>query len=404
MKIEYLRIKNFKALKDVEIRNIPNFCVIVGANGSGKSTLFSVFGFLKDALSTNVHDALALNKMGGPKGFDEVRSRGSNGNIEIELKFRRKQDTGNKNNPLITYFVSIGKDERGRGIVEREILKYRRGQTGQPWEFLNFSKGEGKAVINESLDTTKEADMKREDQKLKSPDILAIKGLAQFEKFPAAVDLGELIDSWHLSDIHISEARRDQEAGIAEHLSPHGDNLYRVIDYFYQNYPEKMEKIIESLKNRVPGIVSAEAKLIETGEMLLKLKDKSFDEPFLVRFVSDGTVKMLAYLVLLYDPKPHALLCVEEPENQLYPTLLEELAEEFRAYTNGGEQVFVSTHSPDFLNAVKMEEVFFLVKQDGYTTIKPASDFKYVPTFMKNGDKMGRLWKQGFFRGVGPKR
>ena len=111
---------------------------------------------------------------------------------------------------------------------------------------------------------------------------------------------------------------------------------------------------------------------------------------------------MLTYLVLLNDPEPHPLLCVEEPENQLYPSLLEELAEEFRAYAQKGGQVLVSTHSPDFLNAAELNEVFWLVKKEGYTQIKRASDDPQLQAYMRDGDKMGYLWKQGFFPGADP--
>lgn len=399
MKIETLIIKNFKTFKDVEMRDIPNFCVILGANGSGKTTLFNIFGFLKAALETDVEKALCQQG-----GFDEVRSRDSEGDIEIKLKFRSK-NTGEKGkvNPLITYSVKIGKDERGHGIVEEEVLKYRRSQRGRPWEFLKFSRGVGKVVTNENPEALQEEkDLIREEQKLKSEDILAIKGLAQFEKFPSLLALGELIGRWHLSDIHITDAKVVQPIGTAEHLSTSGDNLSLVIENFHRYHPKQMQEIKDALKNRIPGIVDVKAHSIkDTGSMLLKIKDKSFEKPFLVNRVSDGTIKMLAYLVLLYDPNPHTLLCVEEPENQLYHDLLEELAEEFRAYANRGEQVFVSTHSPDFLNAVKMKEVFFLIKKDGYTTIKPASEDEQIKVYMDRGDKMGRLWKQGFFEGVG---
>lgn len=394
MKIESLRVKNFKAFKNVEMTDIPRFCVIVGANGSGKSTLFNVFGFLKDAINTNVHAALI--KQGGSRGLSEVRSRNSTENIEIELKFRATNKK--KNNPIITYFLSIGENDKGRAIVTKEILKYRRGSKGKPWEFLNFNNGEGQAVTNEELETTDESKLSRDKQKLKSPDILAIKGLAQFEKFPAVVALGNLIESWQVSDIHISQVRKEQDGGVvAEHLSREGENLSSVIEYLHENHKEVLDKIIEVLKQRIPGIVNVEAKTIETGQVLLKIKDSAFDEPFLVRYVSDGTIKMLAYLVLLYDPAPHPLLCVEEPENQLYPKLLSELAEEFRAYSQKGEQVFVSTHSPDFLNAVKLDEVFLLVKENGYTLIKKAADNSQIKAYMEDGDKMGYLWKQGFF-------
>jgi predicted ATPase len=111
---------------------------------------------------------------------------------------------------------------------------------------------------------------------------------------------------------------------------------------------------------------------------------------------------MLAYLVLLNDPKPHPLLCVEEPENQLYPRLLEELAEEFRAYAARGGQVFVSTHSPDFLNAAELDEVFWLVKEKGYTAIRRASEDKQVARYVHDGDRLGYLWRQGFFGSADP--
>jgi predicted ATPase len=370
-------------------------CVFVGANGTGKSTLFSVFGFLKDALTENVH--VALTKLGGSRGFQEVKSRDSNGPIEIELKFREKED-----GPLVTYTLAIN-EKNGYPIVEREVLKYRRGSKGQPWKFLDFKNGEGKAVTNEPDQVKDEKELEREDQVLKSPDTLAVKGLAQFKKFPAAMALGELISNWHISDFHIQRARPEQEAGYAEHLSKEGENLSLVTEYLYKRHGKIFKEIIKKLKKRVPGITKVDAKTTEEGRVLLRFQDGAFQDPFLARHVSDGTIKMFAYLILLYDPKPHPLLCVEEPENQLYPKLLWELAEEFREYASRGGQVFISTHSPDFLNAAQLEEVFWLVKESGYTSIRRASEDRQIKAYMQDGDKMGFLWKQGFFEGADPK-
>lgn len=394
MKIEYIRLKNFKAFQDTELLDIPNFCVFVGANGSGKSTVFSIFGFLKDALTSNLNNA--LTRLGGSRGFSEVRSRNSQGPIEIEIKFRDKPS-----GPLTTYFLQIN-EEGGKPIIEREILKYRRGRHGQAWHFLDFAKGRGYAVTNE-LDSVEDVkDLKREEQGLKSPDILAIKGLTQFERFPAAAALGTLIENWHISDFHINRARPEQDAGYAEHLSREGENLSLVIQYLHQHHRETFDKIIESIKKRVPGISNVESKTTEEGRVLLKFQDGSFEDPFLARYVSDGTIKMLAYLTLLYDPSPHPLLCIEEPENQLYPKLLWELAEEFRDYANRGGQVFVSTHSPDFLNATRLDEVFWLIKEKGYTQVKRARDNEQIARYMDEGDQMGYLWKEGFFEGADP--
>jgi predicted ATPase len=397
MRIEAIRLKNYRAFQDVYLRNLPDFCVFVGANGTGKSTLFSVFAFLKDAMATNI--TAALGRLGGSRGFQEVRSREAVGPIEIELKIRA--DLGRTSQNLVTYLLEIDEEE-GRPIVAREILKYRRGSKGQPWHFLDFSRGQGEAVINEMDSVKDENELQREAQTLKRPDILAIKGLAQFEKFPAAVAIGSVIENWHLSDFHISRARPEQESGYAEHLSREGENLALVVEYLQKHHSEVFDKILKHLSERVPGIQEVASKVTEEGRVLLKFKDGAFVDPFLARYVSDGTIKMLAYLVLLFDPTPHPLLCIEEPENQLYPALLDELAEEFRSYANRGGQVFVSTHSPDFLNAVEVDELFWLVKSKGYTKIHRGTDNEQIVAFMNEGDKLGYLWKQGFFEGADP--
>ena len=394
MKIESIHLKNFKAFKNVEIKKIPKMCVFVGANGTGKTTLFNVFSFLKDALTDNVH--VALTRLGGGRGFQEVKSRNSTGPIEIELKFRLTDKS-----PLITYSLKIN-EEDGRPIIEREILQYRRGSKGQPWRFIDFSKGKGQAVINEPDQVIDEKELKREDHELKSPDILALKGLAQFEKFPASKAIGDLLENWHISDFHIQQARPERESSYAEHLSKEGENLAMVTEFLYKRHSDIFQKIIKKLKQRVPGISEVDSKITEEGRVLLRFKDGDFHDPFLARYVSDGTIKMFAYLVLLYDPKPHPLLCVEEPENQLYPKLLYELAEEFREYARKGGQVFVSTHSPDFLNGCELEEVFWLKKERGYTVVKRASDDEQITTYMNEGDKLGYLWRQGFFEGADP--
>lgn len=397
MQIESLRLKNFRSFKDVTLKDIPKFCVLVGANGTGKSTLFSVFAFLRDAMTTNV--TAALGRLGGSRGFTEVRSRGTTGPIEIEIKLRTTLSEGRSR--LITYELHID-DSSSRPTVVREILQYRRGSRGQPWRFLDFSNGVGEAVTNELDSVADERHLLREQQTLKSPDILAIKGLAQFERFPAVVALGNLIENWHLSDFHISRARPEAEAGYAEHLSREGENLSLVIEYLHRNHLVIFQKILDRLKQCVPGVTHVEAKTTEEGRILLKFQDGAFEDPFLARYVSDGTIKMLAYLVLLYDPHPYPLLCVEEPENQLYPSLLWDLAEEFRKYAERGGQVFVTTHSPDFLNAIELNEVFWLVKVDGYTDVHRAADDPQLEAYMQDGDQMGALWKQGLFVGADP--
>lgn len=388
LQIEHLEIEGFRLFRQASLRNLSSLVALVGANGSGKSSLFDVFSFLKDALTQNVGKAVL--KRGG---FKELASRGHKGPIRLTIKFR---ESGGR---LATYELAVS-DDGGRPVVEREVLKFRRGQRGQPWHFVDFSRGRGTAITNESTYGDTDAKENRKEFVLDEPDILAIKGLGQFKEFRVVSEFRSLIENWHVSDFHIAEARPSQDEGYAEHLSTRGDNIAQVAQYLYQYKRPEFDRILEAMKSRVPGVVSVDAKPTEDGRLVLRFHDGAFKDPFVARFVSDGTIKMFAYLVLLYDPKPFPLLAVEEPENQLYPELLPELAEEFRDYARRGGQVFVSTHSPDFLNALQLDEIYCLEKHDGFTTIQKASDSELLVNLAAEGDLPGTLWRQGLLTGV----
>ncbi|TRT42788.1 MAG: chromosome segregation protein SMC [Microcystis aeruginosa Ma_QC_C_20070703_M131] len=394
MKIVSIKIKNYRMFKNIHIRDIPPFCVIIGANGTGKSTLFDIFGFLRDALKNNIRQALQIRG-----GYREIITRGQEQeDIEIELQFRMKiLDTER----LVTYQIIIGQNNN-RPVIKREILRYKRGEHGKPFHFLDFQLGQGYAITNEEDFSKPDKELDREEQQLESNDILAIKGLGQFQRFKAATAFRSLIENWHVSDFHISEARGSKEISYAEHLSPTGDNIATVAQYIYQQYPKIFQQILEKMKQRVPGISSVEAKETEDGRLILRFQDQAFKDPFIDRYVSDGTMKMFAYLILLFDPNPHPLLCVEEPENQLYPTLLKALAEEFAHYSYRGGQVFVSSHSPDFINAVPLASIFWLIKSQGITQIHRAADNEILKNLVAEGDLPGYLWNQGWFEGVEP--
>mgnify|MGYP006155456895 FL=1 len=394
MKIVSIKIKNYRMFKNIHIRDIPPFCVIIGANGTGKSTLFDIFGFLRDALKNNIRQALQIRG-----GYREIITRGQEQeDIEIELQFPMKiLDTER----LVTYQIIIGQNNN-RPVIKREILRYKRGEHGKPFHFLDFQLGQGYAITNEEDFSKPDKELDREEQQLESNDILAIKGLGQFQRFKAATAFRSLIENWHVSDFHISEARGSKEISYAEHLSTTGDNIATVAQYIYQQYPKIFQQILEKMKQRVPGISSVEAKETEDGRLILRFQDQAFKDPFIDRYVSDGTMKMFAYLILLFDPNPHPLLCVEEPENQLYPTLLKALAEEFAHYSYRGGQVFVSSHSPDFLNAVPLASIFWLIKSQGITQIHRAADSEILKNLVAEGDLPGYLWNQGWFEGVEP--
>ena len=396
MKIETLRIKNFKAYQNVELRNLPSFCVFLGKNGCGKTTLFRIFVFLKECLATNVRTA--LNKEGGRNGFREVLSRNASEEvIEIEIQFRM-EITGRER--LVTYLLRICIDERDWPYVNREVLRYKRGEYGSPYHFLDFSKGKGYAITNEEDFSKQDTELDREEQKLASIDTLAIKGLGQFERFKAAQAFKNLIENWHISNFHINDARGVKDDEDARHLSTSGANLPSVARYLYEQHNEIFEVIKQKMRDRVPGVEEVEVTLTEDGRLLMRYRDGAFEDPFIDKNVSDGTIKMFSYLILLHDPSPHPILCVEEPENQLYPELMTVLAEEFQEYARNGGQVLVSTHSPQFLNAIELNNLFIIEKFSGASSVTPLSEDPLISEQMQAGWSAGTLWEQGHMAGV----
>jgi predicted ATPase len=389
VQIEGLEIRNYRLFRHAKLDRLPSLAVFVGANGSGKTTLFDVFSFLKESLTHNVAQAVARRG-----GFRELVSRGQAGPIEVTVKFR---ESGGR---LATYQLAVA-EEDGAPVVAREVLKFRRGQTGKPWHFVDFSRGRGTAIAKEPALGQKDAEAEREEHVLDDPSLLAIKGLGQFKQFRVAAEFRSILENWHISDFHIQEARPSAEAGEAAHLSTRGENVAQVAQYLFRHHRPTFDRILRAMHRRVPGVTGVEAKEMEDGRVVLRFQDGSFKDPFTARFVSDGTIKLFAWLVLLYDPRPHPLLAIEEPENQLYPEVLPELVEEFRDYARRGGQVLASTHSPDLLNATELEEVYWLSKRQGFATVHKASDSELLRSLVAQGDPPGTLWKQGLFEGAG---
>lgn len=383
MSIHYLEICNYQVLRRVEFYDLPPLSVVIGANGTGKSTLFDVFTFLKDALAGDVHSATA--KRGG---FRELVSRGESGSISIVIGY------GGADGRDLFYSLSF-EERAGRVTINEESISANL-HAPRDKRLLEFRRGEGFA---EKLifDTRDDSENHIAKYTFNDSSTLAIKALGHLEDFPLVTDFRALIEGWHVSDFHINDARASAEAGYAEHLSTVGENVAQVAQYFHEYHPDQFHRVLEAMRARVPGVDAVEAKVTEDGRLVLRFKDGSFKDPFIARHVSDGTIKMFAYLLLLHDPKPHPLVAVEEPENQLYPALLHELAEEFRGYAKRGGQALVSTHSPEFLNGTELDEVFVLRKVDGFAQVKRVSDSDLLKRLGEEGDLPGALWRQRLF-------
>ncbi|MDA3786046.1 MAG: AAA family ATPase [Deltaproteobacteria bacterium] len=420
-KIEGFRIRNFGALNDIILGKLWNtqqvlpltpLTAVIGKNGVGKSTLFDAFGFLADCLKNGVEEACDLRERGG---FKRIRSQGQSGAICFEIYY--KQD-GNAR--PITYELAIDLDSSGRPYVKKERLRQRRkGQSkGRPFSFLILENGKGVAWKGEEqgkqfdegeddLDLFKlmnDIRSSRDYEESKVTEVvelsdkrrLGITSLGALKQHPRISIFREFIESWYLSYFTPDAARSLPLAGPQRHLNRRGDNLGNVVQFMEREHPKRFKKILERIAGKIPGIDIIRTEPSPDGRLLLQFNDKGFSDPFVAQQMSDGTLKVFAYLLLMEDPAPPPFICVEEPENGLYHKLLETLAIEFRAHATGlkgGSQVFITTHQPYFVDALEPQEVWLLEKgKDGFSTIRRASDDPLVNNLVEEGLPLGGLW------------
>ncbi|MBA0051720.1 ATPase [Streptomyces sp. AJS327] len=379
--IESIEVGNYRALRDVKIKNLRPFMVLVGPNGSGKSTLFDVFAFLETCFTSGVRSAWDARG-----GMDQLRSRGMEGPISIQLSYR-ESPTAKK----LTYRLEFD-EEGGRPVVAKELLRWtRRPGPGRPTHVLDFSRGSGYVV---------DEDGRKSSEELDSYDRLAVNALGQFRSHPRVAALRRFISGWYLSYLSVADERKSPVAGPQERLSRTGDNISNVLQYLKENHPQRLERVMQALSETVPALERADYETSPDGRLVLFVKDAPFQKPVLARNSSDGTLKLLSYLALLYDPDPAPFIGVEEPENHLYPTVLPGLAEQCR-HSSAFSQIVVTTHSRDFLNSCTPDEVIALHRgADGYTRVVRPHELPRVNDMLHQGALLGTLWEEGFFEDV----
>ncbi|MBI4873584.1 MAG: AAA family ATPase [Acidobacteria bacterium] len=386
-RIEELHVRNYRALQDLQLSKITPLSVFLGPNGSGKSTVFDVFAFLSECFSAGLRKA--WDKRGR---FKELRTRSADGPIVIELKYRERPKT-----PLITYHLSVEEGPRGP-YVQKEWLQWKRGSHGRPFRFLDFTRGAGQVVSGEAPDENDS----RNPEELTSDEMLAVNTLGQLAKHPRVSALRRFITGWHLSYLTAEHTRGVPEAGPQERLSVTGDNLPNVIQYLKEQHPDRLEQILKTLTERVPRLEKVDIDLLADGRLLLQIKDAPFARPILAKYASDGTLKMLAYLVVLDDPAPPELIGIEEPENHLHPRLLPELCEECREAA-ADAQLMVTTHSPHFVDGLRPDELWILFRDErGFTQACRASQMQGISEFVEEGAHLGQLWMEGRFEAGDP--
>jgi predicted ATPase len=397
--IEGFRVRNFRPLKDVAMGRLSGgqgkpltpFTVVIGKNGSGKSSLFDAFGFVADCLATDVETACDIKQRGG---YERLLSKGQTGPMRFEVFYREAP-----NERPISYELSVALDRTGRPFVESEVLKQaRKGTTrGRLFPFLRLQDGKGTVWSGEeAVEGAEEEGKARLDVELTDRRQLGIATLGTLMEHPRIKRFRDFLKGWYLSYFYPDAARSLPSAGPQRHLNVHGDNIGNVVQFMERDHRDRFKRILKRIAAKIPGISGIDTLETQDKRVLLRFNDGAFQDPFFAQQMSDGTLKVFAYLLLLEDPDPPPFICIEEPENGLYHKLLEALAQEFRSHATGRKgapQIFVTTHQPYFVDALAPEEVWVLQKGgDGFSTIQRVSELEDVRNLVAEGLPLGGLW------------
>ncbi len=429
-RIEGIFISNYRVLKSITLgkaqyeqddQPLTPITAVIGKNGVGKSCLLDAFGFLADCLKSGVEQACDARG-----GFERLRSQGSDDPIRFLVCYRE-----DLNAQPITYWLFIDLDDAGRPHVSCEVL-HQRGQgqesgqsffilgsvEGEAWAWKGNAQGQRIDEVNPFLSDldaftdqiksppTDEKNEEWEAFELEDSRTLAITTLGAMKQHPRIAAFCRFIKGWYLSYFTPDAARGLPQAGSQQHLNVHGDNLANVVQFMEREHRDTFDGILQQIAGKVPGIDRIDTQRSPDGRLLLRFNDRGFTDPFYAQQMSDGTLKLFAYLLLLADPTPPPFICIEEPENGLYHKLLEVLVAEFRRRATGAPntpQIFVTTHQPYLIDALGPEEVWILEKgADGFATISRASDDPTVKAMADEGMPLGGLWYSDYLDKRGP--
>ena len=372
--VSKITARNYKNIRLEDGIDLGPLTILIGPNGSGKSNFISLLQFLQESVvgagsndqrgRTNFEDAISL--LGGSKTLDGTLSKPAN--IGIEYRF---PITENETILRIDLFVQ---NFHRQVIIDSEFLG---SDQGQPEPFYYYrahnerSGGSGHGVIsvfNDPQEPTaalkssatqfeRIADIPVNDLALSAMPRLLETSPFSPEEIPLYGPRGKIIDStvawkfYNANNMNLAQIRNSEpKLGLSDSfVSPSGDNLALVLHNLIQEDFEFEESLNQNFKDILP--LTRKIRAVTSGRLSLTIEwyVEGCSEPFFLNEMSDGTVRMLCWAVILHSPRLPALIVIDEPEAGIHSAWMPILAEWIKRAARR-TQIIVSTHSPDLLD------------------------------------------------------
>ena len=178
-------------------------------------------------------------------------------------------------------------------------------------------------------------------------------------------------------------------------LGESGEYLATILHRMKNKDKKGFAGMVDALRGAIPAFKDVEARPLDAeGRRTFRLIEERLKTGINPRAVSDGSIRLLALMVIVYwSARRSSLVCIEEPETGLHPHLAPTIIEVLRIAA-GDTQVLATTHNADFLDQLEANEIILCDKVKGLTQVRHAADVEDIAAFRKHY-RFGELWEQG---------
>ncbi len=363
-KIEAIRIKGFRSLADVELTQLADTTVMIGANGSGKSNFMRFF----DLLSWTLRSGKLQEFVQRQGGADDQLFGGSKQTSSIEVRLGMRTDAG-----LNEYKFTLTYASPDRFLFTQESYRYSSSDWDTKAEWRDLGSAHTEVKIREKRQIDKTAKV-----------IVSLLNNCAVYQFHNTSDVSNFNKRWDADDNNF--------------LRSDGGNLAAVLYRLEQEDLRRYELICHQI-NRVLPVFDRFAIEESYGKVSLRWKANWADKPFSAHLTSDGSLRFFALVTLLNLPSEmlSGVVLLDEPELGLHPAAVNLIASMVKSVAEE-RQVIVATQSPLFVDSFDLEDILVLELRDGRSEFQKLEREKYL-AWLNDGFTTGELWQKNLLGG-----
>lgn len=377
-----LRVQHYKSLFDTEV-NLEPLTVFIGPNGSGKSNICEALAILSDFLQrlidignnpANIKDFFAQSLQSVSNNQPSIESKFWHGKSDY-LSFEVSTLPKTENNP----------SEKYENVLDLSV------HFDYPQQNVSM-KITGNAISGSERYAPRER---------YTPSIRQFLVSNEYPDSPIANALNK-VSIYDFAPINLSS--NTPSTGSMERT---GQGIaYALVDILHANR-KSFDELEERLTRLVPNIQRIALPRANNQTFLLELIDRYSQHHIPASDISDGTLRILAFLTALYQDDTPSIICFEEIENGVHPWLLHKMMELLKTVSTEGitgkpVQVLITTHSPVLLNYVEPHQVRAVeLDNEGKTQVHslPTDSVRFQKALEAYDGALGELWFTNVFGG-----